>query len=282
MRPAAWELVCYHGGDVFTYILCLGRQRRPAGAVLDADYEKRSRRGAYGEETSDGERGVRTRCAGGGRARGGGLSGNAVIRAHRDGGEAARRWSRARHPRGVVHEREERARVAGRRVVHRRALPVHLQAGGPQRGERCAHEPELRGREGRHGAVRGRRSGPHLVADRAGHAPLCVVRQAARVRPRYARSGIRHDAGRLRPVRALPHARHRAAHHAHQPRFDVLRRGGRHRGAPGAQGGFPARFQVGHLPASRLPGARRDQRAPGGDRARFRRRAGARGVQPDV
>ena len=68
--------------------------------------------------------------------------------------------------------------------------------------------------------------------------PLCVVRQAARVRPRYARSGIRHDAGRLRPVRALPHARHRAAHHAHQPRFDVLRRGGRHRGAPVPKEGF--------------------------------------------
>ena len=44
---------------------------------------------------------------------------------------------------------------------------------------------------------------------------------------------------------------------------------------------FRARPEVGHLPAPRLPGARRDQRAFGGHRARFRGRARAGGVQPD-
>ena len=80
----------------------------------------------------------------------------------------------------------KRARAFGRRVVRGCALPVHLQAGGPQRGQRCAHELELRGRERRPRAVRGRRSRPHLVADRAGHAPVRLLRKAARARSLHA------------------------------------------------------------------------------------------------
>ena len=235
----------------------------------------------HDEETADGERGVRACGVGGRGARGGGLPGHAVVRADRDGGEAACRRRRARHPRGVVDEREVGLGAAGGRVVHGRALPVHLQAGGAQRCQRRADELELRGREGRHGAVRGRRSRSHLVADRAGHAPLRQLREAAGARSRHARPGLRHDAGRIRPVRALPYARHRASHHAHQPRLDVLRRRGRHRRAPGARRGLRAQPEVGHLPAPRLPGARRDQRAFGGHRARFRRRSRAGRVQPD-
>ena len=235
----------------------------------------------HDEETADGERGVRACGVGGRGARGGGLPGHAVVRADRDGGEAACRRRRARHPRGVVDEREVGLGVASGCVVHGRALPVHLQAGGAQRCQRRADELELRGREGRHGAVRGRRSRSHLVADRAGHAPLRQLREAAGARSRHARPGLRHDAGRIRPVRALPYARHRASHHAHQPRLDVLRRRGRHRRASGARRGLRARPEVGHLPAPRLPGARRDQRAFGGHRARFRRRSRAGRVQPD-
>ena len=226
--------------------------------------------GCHGEETSDGQRGVRACGFGGGGARGRGLSGHAVLRAHRDGGEAPCQGGRSRGARGVVDQREERARAVGGRVLYRRALLVHLQASRPQRGQRCAHELELRGREGRHGAVRCRRSGSHLIADRAGYAPLRGFREAARAGPVHAGRRLRHDAGRVRPVRALPHARHRASHHAHQPCLDVLRRGRCHRGAPGAGGRLRARFEMGHFPAPRLPGAWRDQRAAAADRARLR------------
>ena len=126
--PAAWELVCYHGGDVFTHIICLGRQRRPAGAVLDADLMRNEAGEAHmAKRLLMGNEAFAHAALEAGRARGGGLSGNARHPS------SSRRW-RSCTPmepargiqRGVVHEREERARVAGRRVVHRRALPVHL------------------------------------------------------------------------------------------------------------------------------------------------------------
>ena len=147
--------------------------------------------------------------------------------------------------RGMVHERESGARTAGGRGLLRRARAVHLQAGGPQRGQRRAHEPELRGREGRHRAVRGRRSRPHLVADRAGHAPVRRVRQGARARPGHARAGLRHDEGGVRSLRALSYAGHRASHDAHRPCLHVLRRGRRNRGASGAGRRLRARLHAG-------------------------------------
>ena len=182
----------------------------------------------HGEETADGQRGVRPCGAGGGRARGGGISRHAVVRGHRDDCEATRRRHRARRACGMVDEREGRAGAFGRRSVCRRALPVHVQTGGTERGERRAHEPELRGREGRARAVRGRRPRPHLVADRAGHAPVRGVREGAGAGSLHARRGVRHDEGRVRSVRTLRHARHRASDDAHLPRLDVLRGGRRH------------------------------------------------------
>ena len=128
-------------------------------------------------------------------------------------------------------------------------------------------------------AVRGRRSSPHLVADRADARRFASFARAAH----YRSATPDRNFAMMRAAFDLSERYHTPVivrpHHAHQPRLDVLRRRGRRR--VGADGGFE-RDQGRSSSRAAPTGAQQNQRAFGSHRARFRGRAHfAGGVQPD-
>ena len=139
----------------------------------------------------------------------------------------------ARAPRRVVEQREGGHGDRHRRLDRRPPGSGLHQERRHERDGRPAHGAEPDSRARRAGHPSGRRSRRLRLTERPGHPPARHDARNAHDGARDARRGLRHDAGGLRRLRAIPHGRDRAR----DAQLHPADRAGRH--SPTARIGSP-------------------------------------------